>query len=427
MARTQPSPRGATHTVKGDSRSSEQKPFPDTGQEARGPPPPLHPPSSAKLRPYPKAAAAAPPLTTKMKGPAQRPSFISPRPTTHADAAPTKSASLAAPFPTTSRAASSASAASAASAVSAASTLSTVSSPPGSRQSATTTPALSSHPTKSPGPKQRKSAVEPHASTNTVRTSAQNTLTTNTDSNNDRPLTASTSKTPPSQKVSDSPSSIAAGRKHETSRECSQRSNGLRDSAPVSQLYPNAQIGIEWYSKAARGTAAQGENDKVVVFLDIDNTLYSKKVGSDLAGEMKERIVSYFASLGLSESQATQFFQHYCLEYGLAVRELSKEHNIDPVDFDARCDASLPLEQILLPDPVVQDLISSLDRTKCQVVALTNSYKTHAARVLSLIGVKGLFDACVYCDYTKKGFASKPDKEFFLGVCNSAIFLRPID
>jgi hypothetical protein len=46
----------------------------------------------------------------------------------------------------------------------------------------------------------------------------------------------------------------------------------------------------------------------------------------------------------------------------------------DPLDFDAKCDGSLPLESILKPDPSLRKLLQDIDRTKVRVWALTNAY-----------------------------------------------------
>ncbi len=48
----------------------------------------------------------------------------------------------------------------------------------------------------------------------------------------------------------------------------------------------------------------------------------------------------------------------------------------DPLDFDRRCDGSLPLESMLVPDPTVRKLLQDIDRSKVRVWALTNAYVT---------------------------------------------------
>ena len=49
---------------------------------------------------------------------------------------------------------------------------------------------------------------------------------------------------------------------------------------------------------------------------------------------------------------------------------------VDPLDFDAKCDGSLPLEQMIKPDPFLKQLFQDIDRSKVRVWALTNAYRT---------------------------------------------------
>lgn len=96
---------------------------------------------------------------------------------------------------------------------------------------------------------------------------------------------------------------------------------------------------------------------------------------------MGERISAYFLSLGLEKEKARELHKRYYTEYGLAIRGLVKHHDIDPLDYDSKCDASLPLDKILRPDPEIKQLLADLDRTKCRVFALTNAYK-HVSRAM---------------------------------------------
>ena len=49
---------------------------------------------------------------------------------------------------------------------------------------------------------------------------------------------------------------------------------------------------------------------------------------------------------------------------------------VDPLDFNEKCDSSLPLDQLLKPDPRVKALFRDIDRNKVNVWSLTNAYKT---------------------------------------------------
>ncbi|GAA6033797.1 hypothetical protein JCM8097_000346 [Rhodosporidiobolus ruineniae] len=150
---------------------------------------------------------------------------------------------------------------------------------------------------------------------------------------------------------------------------------------------------------------------KRIVFFDIDNCLYSKDCG--IAELMKEKIRAYFRRTGLSEEEAAELHHHYYTEYGLAIRGLVRHHKVDPLDYDKHCDAALPLETVLAPNPQLQSLLRSIDRSKCHVWALTNAYVNHAVRVLKLCGLSDQFEGVISCDYGAGEFSCKPEAPFF--------------
>lgn len=47
----------------------------------------------------------------------------------------------------------------------------------------------------------------------------------------------------------------------------------------------------------------------------------------------------------------------------------------DPLDFDRKCDGSIPLEDMIKYSPELRKLFEDIDRTKYRVWALTNAYK----------------------------------------------------
>ncbi|GAA6017620.1 hypothetical protein JCM10207_001226 [Rhodosporidiobolus poonsookiae] len=148
-----------------------------------------------------------------------------------------------------------------------------------------------------------------------------------------------------------------------------------------------------------------------IIFFDIDNVLYSKECG--IAELMKDKIRAYFRRLGLSQEEAAELHTHYYKEYGLAIRGLVRHHKVDPLDYDLHCDAALPLDKVLAPNPRLQDMIRSIDREKCHVWALTNAYVNHAVRVLKLVGLSEFFEGVVSCDYGAGEFSCKPEAAFF--------------
>ncbi|WFD19746.1 hypothetical protein MCAP1_001982 [Malassezia caprae] len=169
-----------------------------------------------------------------------------------------------------------------------------------------------------------------------------------------------------------------------------------------------AYVGLERLS-----TYRDASDAEAIVWLDIDNTLYSH-METRIADRMVERIRAYFLALGMSEREADELHMHYYKEYGLAIRGLVRHHTIDPMDYDQKCDASLPLESLLRPDEDVIRMLQRLDRTRTRVYALTNAYKFHAERVLRLLHLDTLVEGVVYCDYTNPDFLCKPYAEFYL-------------
>lgn len=129
---------------------------------------------------------------------------------------------------------------------------------------------------------------------------------------------------------------------------------------------------------------------------------------------MSQKISQFFLSLGMSQEEATVLHQKYYKEYGLAIRGLSRHHSINPLEFDEKCDASLPLDQILQPDLQIRKWLESIDRSKSRVIALTNAFKVHAQRVLSLLDLTDLIESMIYCNYERLDFHCKPEPEFYL-------------
>jgi len=54
---------------------------------------------------------------------------------------------------------------------------------------------------------------------------------------------------------------------------------------------------------------------------------------------------------------------------------LSQMCSLDALDFDRKCDGSLPLEDMISYNPAVRKIFEDIDRSKARVWALTNAYK----------------------------------------------------
>lgn len=58
------------------------------------------------------------------------------------------------------------------------------------------------------------------------------------------------------------------------------------------------------------------------------------------------------------------------------MRDCANYRHVDPLDFDKKCDGSLPLEEMIKPDPSLRKLLEDIDRSKVRVWGLTNAYRT---------------------------------------------------
>uniref|UniRef100_A0A0W0FJZ9 Putative pyrimidine 5-nucleotidase n=1 Tax=Moniliophthora roreri TaxID=221103 RepID=A0A0W0FJZ9_MONRR len=129
---------------------------------------------------------------------------------------------------------------------------------------------------------------------------------------------------------------------------------------------------------------------------------------------MGVKIHAYFVNeLGLSHEEASELHHSYYTQYGLALAGLIKHHQVDPLDFDRKCDQSLPLEDMIKPSPTLRKLFEDIDRTKFRVWALTNAYRPHAERVLRILNLTDQIDGLVYCDYEAKDLTSKPNPVYY--------------
>ncbi|KAI0284338.1 pyrimidine 5-nucleotidase [Russula aff. rugulosa BPL654] len=160
-------------------------------------------------------------------------------------------------------------------------------------------------------------------------------------------------------------------------------------------------------------TVEHTQDDRLVVFFDIDDTLYSPsfKIGP----AMMERVHTYMVSLGLSDETACILRSQYYTQYGLTLRGLRRHHGVDPLVYDKECDGSLPLEDLLTPDPYTRKLLEDIDRSKCRVWALTNAYQPHAERVLNIMKLRDQIEGIVFCDYADKNedLICKPQPAFY--------------
>ncbi|KAJ2677298.1 suppressor of deletion of TFIIS [Coemansia sp. RSA 1085] len=145
-----------------------------------------------------------------------------------------------------------------------------------------------------------------------------------------------------------------------------------------------------------------------VFFFDIDNCLYAPDLG--ISPLMKQRIYAYGREIGLDENEVVKTCGQYYRDYGLSVRGLIKHHKINPAGFNEKVDGSIPLEDIIKPDPQLRTMLESIQTRRW---AFTNAGIDHARRVLRCLQVEELFEGITFCNYEEPDFPCKPERESY--------------
>ncbi|CAL9732494.1 suppressor of disruption of TFIIS [Monosporozyma unispora] len=152
-----------------------------------------------------------------------------------------------------------------------------------------------------------------------------------------------------------------------------------------------------------------------IFYFDIDNCLY--KSSTKIHDLMQVSIEQYFQNkLNLSPMEARKLNHTYYKEYGLAIRGLVMYHGVNALEYNSLVDDSLPLQDILKPDLKLRSMLIKLRQTGKfdKLWLFTNAYKTHAMRVIRLLGLGDLFDGLTYCDYNQiDTLICKPDMKAF--------------
>lgn len=129
---------------------------------------------------------------------------------------------------------------------------------------------------------------------------------------------------------------------------------------------------------------------------------------------MAELIDQYFVKhLDIPFDEAVRLHREYYTNYGLAIEGLVRHHQIDPLDYNAKVDDALPLEDVIKPNAELRKLIEDIDKSKVTVWLFTNAYVTHGKRVVRLLGIEDLFDGLTYCDYGEQPLICKPHPEMY--------------
>jgi putative hydrolase of the HAD superfamily len=135
---------------------------------------------------------------------------------------------------------------------------------------------------------------------------------------------------------------------------------------------------------------------------DLDNTLYPAEC--DLFAQIDVRMSAYVATLlDVSVEEARRVQKQYYLEYGTTLAGLMARHAVDPheyLHYVHDIDVS-PVE----PDAELAALIGALPGRR---LVFTNGSRAHADRVVTRLGLAGLFDD--HFDIVAADFAPKPQR-----------------
>lgn len=143
---------------------------------------------------------------------------------------------------------------------------------------------------------------------------------------------------------------------------------------------------------------------------------------------MASLIDQYFIThLSLPPDEAKRLTREYYTKYGLAIEGLVRHHQIDPLDFNAKVDDALPLQDILSPDAELRRLLEDIDTDKVRLWLFTNAYVTHGKRVVRLLGIDDLFEGLTFCDYAQHPFVCKPSHDMFRKAMQEAVVERGED
>lgn len=71
------------------------------------------------------------------------------------------------------------------------------------------------------------------------------------------------------------------------------------------------------------------------------------------------------------------------ISFDIHVNQPKDTTQIDPMDFNEKCDGSLPLEEMIKPDPSIRKLFEDIDRKKVCLPQRCNSYVDRSCRLAS--------------------------------------------
>jgi pyrimidine 5'-nucleotidase len=123
------------------------------------------------------------------------------------------------------------------------------------------------------------------------------------------------------------------------------------------------------------------------LLIDLDDTLYPSESGA--WGRVGERIDRFLIEeMGFPSDEVQNLRRRLFRQYGTTLRGLQIEYEVD-MDHYLDYVHNIPLDDILSPDPHLDQVLQALPQRK---VIFTNATAAHAERVMSLLAVQHHFD-----------------------------------
>ncbi|KAF5659147.1 hypothetical protein FCIRC_12604 [Fusarium circinatum] len=138
---------------------------------------------------------------------------------------------------------------------------------------------------------------------------------------------------------------------------------------------------------------------------DIDNCLYSRN--DKVLEHMSKNIDDYFKKhLGLSPDDAERLHKDYSQQYGQAIEGLVRHHQIDALEYNAKVDDAVPLDDLIKPNAQLRQLLEDIDTSKVPFVC-----KPHKEMFMKAMREAGVSDVsrCYFIDDSHKNCVGAKD------------------
>ncbi|KAM5526122.1 pyrimidine 5 -nucleotidase [Fusarium oxysporum f. sp. phaseoli] len=117
--------------------------------------------------------------------------------------------------------------------------------------------------------------------------------------------------------------------------------------------------------------------------VDIDNCLYSRN--DKVLEHMSRNIDDYFKKhLGLSPDDAERLHKDYSQQYGQAIEGLVRHHQIDALEYNAKVDDAVPLDDLIKPNAQLRQFLEDIDTSKMTLIRIVSGQRKQAGLLFTL-------------------------------------------